>query len=288
MEVLHRYDSDERQHYLIQQRYSLKIKPRLMYAGKLEKSDAWQESDHSHDFCEVMYVVDGKGYITVDGLRCLVQSGDVIIYNAGLVHAEESSKDAPMEVYFMALSGLKLSELPENHLLPPGLEIIRTTGEYAASFTAFFDRMILEFERKSPFYAEITQNLALTLLMYILRIIDVQNASTTRLLQQNQSVEAAITYIRENLAEDLTLELVAKQCHLSKYYLAHLFSQYQGTSIGKYIQQCRLQEAMRLLTETPLTVKEVAERIGIQDLSYFCRIFKKETQLTPLQYRKKY
>ena len=188
----------------------------------------------------------------------------------------------------MALSGLKLSELPENHLLPPGLEIIRAAGEYAASFTACFDRMIVEFEQKSPFYAEITQNLALILVMYILRIIDSQNAATTRLLQQNQSVEAAITYIRENLAEDLTLELVAKQCHLSKYYLAHLFSQYQGTSIGKYIQQCRLQEAMRLLTETPLTVKEVAERIGIQDLSYFCRIFKKETQLTPLQYRKKY
>lgn len=288
MEILHRYDSDERQHYLIQQQYSLKIKPRLMYAGKLEKNGAWQETDHSHNFCEVMYVSDGKGFVTVGGERWSVRGGDIIIYNAGLVHAEESSSEAPMELFFMALSGLKLSELPENHLLPPGLEIIRASGDYAATFTACFDRMILEFEVKSPFYAEITQNLALILVMYILRIIDSQNAHTTRLLQQNQSVEKAIAFIRENLDADLTLELVAKQCHLSKYYLAHLFSQYQGTSIGKYIQQCRLQEAMRLLTETPLTVKEVAERIGIQDLSYFCRIFKKETQLTPLQYRKKY
>jgi AraC-like DNA-binding protein len=193
-----------------------------------------------------------------------------------------------MELFFMALSGLKLSELPENHLLPPGLEIIRASGIYSSSFTACFDRMILEFENKAPFYGEVSQNLALILVMYILRLIDEQNANTARLLRHNQSVEAAITYIQENLAQDLNLELVAKQCHLSKYYLAHLFTQYQGTSIGKYIQQCRLQEAMRLLAETPLTVKEVAERIGIQDLSYFCRIFKKETQMTPLQYRKKY
>ena len=43
MEITHLYDSEERQHYLFRHQYALKIKPRLLYAGKLDKKDGWRE-----------------------------------------------------------------------------------------------------------------------------------------------------------------------------------------------------------------------------------------------------
>lgn len=286
MSVLHRYDSEERQHYLFQPQYSLKIKPKLLYAGKLEKSDSWRENEHCHDFCEVIFVSDGKGLVRLGDLQLSLCKGDVVIYNAGVPHEEESDPSAPMELYFMALGGLKITDLPDNHLLPPGLDNLYSSGESSQIFSTCFSQMIAEFEKKDPFFAEINQNLALIMLMHIFRLVNARSDTTARLLQHNRSVEQALMYINSNLEQELTLELVARHCHVSKYHLSHLFSRYQGVSIGKYILSQRMQEAMRLLRETAMDVKDIAPSVGFQDISYFCRTFKRETGITPLQYRK--
>jgi AraC-like DNA-binding protein/mannose-6-phosphate isomerase-like protein (cupin superfamily) len=287
MSVLHRYDSEERQHYLFQPQYSLKIKPKLLYAGKLEKSDKWRENEHRHDFCEVIYVSDGRGLVRVGELQLPMKKGDVLIYNAGVPHEEESDPDSPMELYFMALGGLKITDLPDNHLLPPGLDLLYPSGDMAPVFANCFHNMIGEFEQKNPFFAEVTQNLALIMVMHIFRLINESTDVHTHLLQRNRSVEQAVNFINSNLNQDLTLELVAQQCHMSKYHLSHLFTQHQGTSIGKYILRCRMLEASRLLRETDWGVKDIAPSVGFQDISYFCRTFKREVGITPLQYRKR-
>lgn len=287
MSVLHRYDSEERQHYLFQPQYSLKIKPKLLYGGKLEKSDNWREDEHCHDFCEVIFVSDGKGLVRAGDMQLLMQKGDVLIYNAGVPHEEQSDPDSPMELYFMALGGLKITDLPDNHLLPPGLSILYPTGELESVFTTCFHYMIKEFENKDHFFAEITQNLALLMVMHIFRLVNEHTDEPSHLLQRNRSVEQALVYINNNLSKELTLELVAQHCHLSKYHLSHLFSQFKRVSIGKYILRQRMQEAMRLLRDTTMDVKDIAPSVGFQDISYFCRTFKRETGLTPLQYRKR-
>jgi AraC-like DNA-binding protein len=209
-----------------------------------------------------------------------------VIYNANLVHEEESSSDKPMALYFMALGGLRLTDLPGNHLLPPGLDYIYPSGKYADVFTTCFDRMIPEFEKKEQFYAEIAQNLAMTMVMYMFRIINEQNTEASQLLQSNASVRLATIYIQKHLHEAMTLEEIAKHCHMSKFYLSHQFTQVQGISLSKYILQSRITKSMQLLRETTMSVKEIAEAVGFHDVPYFCRTFKKETNLTPLQYRR--
>lgn len=287
MEVNHRFDSKERQHYLFRHHYALKIKPRLLYAGKLDKAVGWREAAHSHEFCEIMYVSDGEGSITVGNEVRNVCKGDIVIYNASLVHEEESSSEKPMALYFMGLGGLRLTDLPINHLLPPGLDYIYPTGKHEALYTDIFERMIPEFERKEQFYAEITQNLAMTMLMYTFRIINEHNQEAAQLLQNNANIRQAIGYIQEHLGEDLRLEDIAKECHMSKYYLSHQFSQTQGISLSKYILSSRLNKAMQMLRETAMPVRTISESVGFNDISYFCRAFKSETGMTPLQYRKK-
>lgn len=287
MGTMHRYDSEDRQHYLFQQRYSIKLKPRLLYVGELKKREGWQENPHQHEFCEIIFITDGSGTVTANGIVHPVTKGDLVIYNPDLIHAEENSADAPMQVLFLALNSLKITDLPENYLLPPGLDIVFHSGRFYDTFLSLFNRMISEFEHKDIFYAEISQNLALTFVMYVFRIINEQEKDSTPLLQNNANISEALTYIHNNLHQELTLESIAKHCHLNKYYLSHLFSQYQGISLGKYVLQLRMKEAMHLLRETTLSVNDVADRVGFNDISYFCRTFKKETTLTPLQYRKK-
>lgn len=285
MQVTHLYDSAERQHYLFRHQYSMKLKPRLLYVGNLKKSQGWTEKLHTHEFCEIIYVVDGHGCITLENEQRNVKKGDLIIYNPGVLHAEESSKAEPLEIRFMALDRLEITDLPKNHLLPPEYDSIYSTGKYGDLIHAEFDRMITEFENSEAFYVEIAESIARTLMMYVIRIINKQDTNAS-IFQSNRNLNLALNYIKEHYHENILLEDIADYCHLNKYYLSHLFTQLQGVSIGKYVQNLRINESMKLLRETNEPVAAIAQEVGFKDAGHFCRTFKKETSFTPLQYRK--
>lgn len=285
MKILHRYDSAERQHYLFNHHYTYKLKPRLLYAGALKKRPGWKEKPHSHDFCEIIFIVDGQGYIITENGRREVKQGDIVIYNPGTLHSEESSETEPLEIKFMALERLEITDLPKNHLLPPEYDFIYSAGNYTALFTGEFEKIIAEFESLDTFYVEIAESIARTMIMYLFRIIN-HHEDASQLFGNNKHLELALQYIKENYRNELSLEDIATNCYLNKYYLSHLFTRMQGMSIGKYIQQLRITEAKRRLRETTDSVSLIAKSVGYNDTGHFCRTFKKETYFTPLQYRK--
>lgn len=284
MQIRHRYNSTQRQHYLLEKHYSFKLKPRLLYVGSLDKHGGWEEEPHSHEFLELIFITDGRGTATIGGTEWEVGRGDILIYNAGVTHCEKSSRDDPMEARFIAYDKLEITDLPPNWLLPPSYGYRYSTGDMYDTFDRFFDNLLREFEQQERFYMEIAQNTARTLLMYLFRLIN-KTENADGLLDSGRIMDTVLTYIDTHYAEDISLESLSQQCYANKYYLSHLFTRVRGESIGKYIQRRRLSEAKRLLTETPLSVREIAEAVGFPDISYFCRVFKKEAGVTPLAYR---
>lgn len=61
----------------------------------------------------------------------------------------------------------------------------------------------------------------------------------------------------------------------------------QGVSIGKYILDKKLEESKRMIAEQKYSIAEIAESLGFDDPSYYCRIFKKNYGLTPSAYKNK-
>lgn len=286
MEIPHRFNTRERQHYLLKSRYSFRIKPRILYVGRLRKNDGWKEDTHCHSFCEIIFISDGQGAVTVDGKRYEVHKGDVVIYNPEVPHHEESSQEEPMELLFMALDHIALPDLPPNHLMPSHYRCVYHAGIYQNVFYTSYQQMIVEFEREEELYIEIAQEFSRTLLMYILRIISQQERHAKLLHKSNKITDRAVDYIREHFRESITLEDVAAGCYVDKFYLSHLFARHEGMSVGKYILMLRVDESMKLLRETNMSVQAIAELVGFEDMSYFCRMFKKAVTMTPLQYRR--
>ncbi len=93
-------------------------------------------------------------------------------------------------------------------------------------------------------------------------------------------------YIRENLAEDLTLGELAKRCSLSPGYFHSLFSQYFHKTPAQFIIDCRISAAKAGLVEDECNLSDLAMRCGFSSLSYFCSKFKQITGVTPMQYRR--
>ena len=84
-----------------------------------------------------------------------------------------------------------------------------------------------------------------------------------------------------------TIAFYAEQAGISENYLSRLVKQSTGRSVGAWIDIVRIQRAKRLLSSTDLPVIDIAVSVGVEDQSYFSRLFRKETGITPSAFRKK-
>lgn len=98
---------------------------------------------------------------------------------------------------------------------------------------------------------------------------------------KHQDVQKAIRYIEANLSGDVSLPTVAREISISTGYLSRLFKHQTGVSFSDFLIQRRIDRATQLLEETNRTMEEIAEGIGIENVSYFFRFYKRETGKTP-------
>lgn len=113
------------------------------------------------------------------------------------------------------------------------------------------------------------------------------------LLFQNQAntdysllTRKMMLYIEEHLAEELSLQTLSDHLGKNASYLSALFKRETGQTVTEYIQQERIRAAIRLFNTGAASVTQVAAAVGISDCCRFSRIFKKQTEMTPSQYRK--
>lgn len=92
--------------------------------------------------------------------------------------------------------------------------------------------------------------------------------------------------IENNLESEQSLEELADEFHVSRYYLAHSYKQVTGYSIKNYRMLCRIAEARELLTNTSMSISAISEHVGFPDASNFSKYFRKKEGYTPSEYRK--
>ncbi len=103
----------------------------------------------------------------------------------------------------------------------------------------------------------------------------------------DEIIDKACAYIKNNIKEDLSISSLCSKLCVSKNYLYNGFKKYLDKTINEYITDLKIEKAKYLLTETNLPVYTICEEIGINNYTYFCRLFKKITNKTPTEYRKK-
>jgi len=93
-------------------------------------------------------------------------------------------------------------------------------------------------------------------------------------------------WMKENLAEEFNLERLAAQAGLSRFYFNRLFKSAMGVSPSQHHIALRMDEAKRMLRETKKSVVEVALDVGYANPSHFAQLFRRETGLSPSDYRR--
>ncbi len=101
-------------------------------------------------------------------------------------------------------------------------------------------------------------------------------------------LDNAITYIRDNFRNKITVKSIAKGVNLSESHLFSVFKKEIGISPITYLNNYRLSVAADELIKTDKTVVEIADIVGIGDSVYFNKMFRKAYQMSPSKYRKLY
>jgi len=98
-------------------------------------------------------------------------------------------------------------------------------------------------------------------------------------------IRNVIDHIDFHFAQDLSLKSLAERFNCSSGYLSAQFKKENGVTLTDYLNGKRLEHAKRLLTKTQLTISEVAQKVGFDDINYFSRLFKRSYDMTPREYR---
>ena len=197
-----------------------------------------------------------------------------------------NEKDADSIVEYMRKL---LDELQQRTLLTKNI-----IGEMYADFM----QIILEYCSKNHITAhEILHSEELLTLQekmnqlpfYFVRYVQVLCGIIVEMLS-NQDNETQIIarisqYVEKHFREQIGRDEIAEQLHYSKNYLSRIFNSQIGISVRDYINTYRVEEAKRMLLNSDMAVGDIAMDVGFDSMTYFSTVFKKNTGMTPSQFR---
>ena len=247
---------------------------------------------HSHDYYELYFFEEGAVTMVIGEKPYALQSGDVIVIPPGIDHRVLlTDPEKPYRRFVLWLTPAYLIALEKRspdygYLLRRSADQDRYVYRFdLPTFNALRTRLftLLDEIHADRFARETAIDLSISdLLLYLGRTVYEQEQRRDR-KEQLSRYEAITQYVDEHLDEHLSLDTLARQFYLSKYYLVHLFRENTGLSVHQYILKKRLAaccDAMR----GGAAVGEVCRQWGFGDYSAFYRAFRKEYGMSPSAY----
>ncbi|QJD84280.1 AraC family transcriptional regulator [Cohnella herbarum] len=247
---------------------------------------------HIHDFVEIQYVAEGKGFHYIGDERIYVEKGDLFIIPIGTRHVYRPSSEAPKDelIVYNCLFDPSVPEkltqaypLPENvlFLLSGGGQSYRRFKDSFNEAKICMETLYREYQTELPGYEAVLYARLTELLVFLCRL-ELSRKKTAPAISQLAKV---FEYIERHSDRPLTLSEVAALLHVSVSYLQRMLKQATGQSFTEYVQNLRIRKCCEMLRQTPLPVKEIAAKAGYRDLKFFHELFRKKTGLTPRAYR---
>lgn len=251
--------------------------------------------NHFHSFYEIYYLVAGERNYFVENTNYHIHAGTLVFIPSNRIHKtyfppEESAGHERIliefgESYFSRLAtlfpGEKLGEL-----LSRKAPVIPIPEEKQAYVEGLFNHIAQELSQRQPGYETAVAGDMAQLLILILRSRSIDQ--TLSISPKQQKVREIASYISQNYASDLSLDLLAERFYISKYHLCHLFKEITGFTVVEYINTTRIREGERLLIDTDLKISQISERVGYDSVTHFGRVFKECFGKTPVSYRKSF
>lgn len=251
---------------------------------------------HWHNAAEMIIPLENDYYVTINSVRYELHPGDIFIIPSCELH----SIDAPPSGHRLLLLfdysqfenihnfSLIQSYFSEPVLINANTNLILYRQQCELISMICKDYFGNDTMRDTSIYARL-----LTFFVNYARFCST-NPDANRLSRSNstkhQELEQCFSmvyeYIDNHIADDLTLENVAKVASFSKFHFSRIFKEYTGVSFYDYIRKQKIKHATELLSQPDLPIINIALQTGFANLTTFNRTFKEVSGCTPTAYRK--
>lgn len=240
---------------------------------------------HSHqEWLEITYVSSGSGEQIIGERNWHVSVGDLMICNCGVVHGENPLSVSDFKTYCFNFTNVRLPGVPENCLISGGDPPILPAGRWKPEINRLAETLHALYGQDGM--EDACQLLAASFLALVCRMNLERRQDTDESAVKNGLIISCIEqYINRNYQETITLDSVAEQFHISRYYLSHLFRKSTGFSLIQYLTQRRIGEAQILLQSSDKSAADISLMVGFSSASYFNNVFRRYVGMTPVQYR---
>ena len=261
----------------------------------LKDSRAQKLDYHYHEFDKLILALGGKVSYVVEGVTYFLQPWDMLLVQHNMIHRPVIDPAEPYErvVIWLGREWLQTRSDPGEALdtcfdtaRQRGFHLLRFGAERRLQYMQSIQRLEEALVSREFGAARLADTLCQQLLIAVNR--DIISSHTATEAQDSYrldpKMEEVLQYIAAHLREELSVDLLAKQFYMSRYYLMHRFKEVTGYTIHQYISQKRLLLAGELI-RSGVPVMKAAEQAGFSEYSTFLRAFRKTFQVSPREFQ---
>ena len=263
-----------------EQSFTIRGTAKLLNVASSRYGGDWHSVPHTHNHMELFFIVGGQGQFLINDQLHPVDVNSLVIINPNILHTEVSLNAQPLEYIVLGIEGVELAASGNSdapfHILDR-YESMEISG--------CLRNILREMEQKNTGYEDVCQAYMEILIIRLMRTTALAVPAEPQAITTNRQCAAVRRYIDLHFKEALTLEQLADEGHMNKYYLSHAFKREYGISPINYMISKRIEESKYLLAETDLSLSQIAQLLGFSSLSYFSQVFHRSQEISPKEYR---
>lgn len=225
----------------------------------------------------LIYCIDGKGTIQIGEKINQIDANKYFVIKAHEPHTYWASESTPWSIYWLHFGGERSYCFQD--YFDEIISIEKTKDSRIEDRVKLFNELIIALE--SGFSMENVNYANLCLSSLLASFFYVSVYRTVNGYQSSNAIDRSIFFMQKNINKTLKISDISNHVNLSESHLSKIFRNKTGSSPLDYFINLKMQEAIRLLTNQSLRIKEVAYRLGYNDPYYFTRIFTKHIGSSP-------
>ena len=263
-----------------EQTFTIRGTAKLLNVSSAKYGGDWHSVPHTHNHMELFYIVGGKGQFLIQDQLYPVNANNLVIINPNVPHTEVSLNAQPLEYIVLGIEGVELASSEQSNGRFSMLDHFESV-----EISGCLRNILREMELKSTGYEDVCQAYMEILIIRPMRSTALSVPAQPQQISANRQCAAVKRYIDQHFKETLTLDQLAEEAHMNKFYLSHAFKQEFGVSPINYLISCRIEESKYLLAETDLSISQIAQLLNFSSPSYFSQVFRRTQGVSPVEFR---
>jgi AraC-like DNA-binding protein len=262
-----------------------KIKPYMPYPPGGHPSGYnffWKNGRVLQEY-QINYITEGEGILETRKARYNIKAGSVILIHPNVWHRYRPNSETGWFEHYIGFRGDMAEKIIRSSDTLKEMSI--TQIGFHESVLRDFNEILTEVTKERPGYHQVCSGLVLHILGQIISINKNLNFRHTRI---EETIQKACLFIRENLQENINIKGIASDLKVDYSVFRKAFKKYTGLSPMQYHTSLRLKQALILLTNSDMSMKEISSNLGFCSQYYFSKLFSEKFKKTPTAFRKEY